>query len=170
MAREHTDLGKWSLPGVPHKGWSFVDIEDLGEPDKICEMCESRLIRYVHYMEHLDYPERLGVGCICAENMEQDYVAPRLREKKLRSAARRRANWARRIWMISQKGNLYMNVGKFNLTAFSTEDEKGRYWKLRVANRVTGHSQFGRRRFPSVEAAKLAGFDALAWAKQKLVH
>jgi hypothetical protein len=43
--------GKWSQPGVPHKGWVCVDIEDLGEPSLTCEMCESQNIRYVHYME-----------------------------------------------------------------------------------------------------------------------
>jgi hypothetical protein len=32
--------GKWIQPGVPHKGWTCVDIEDLDAPDSICEMCE----------------------------------------------------------------------------------------------------------------------------------
>ena len=54
-------------------------------------MCEHAEIRFVHYMEHKDYPEVLGVGCICASNMEEDYTAAAEREQELRSRARRRA-------------------------------------------------------------------------------
>lgn len=43
--------GKWSAAGVPHRGWHCVDIEDLGEPQAECEMCESQTIRYVHHIE-----------------------------------------------------------------------------------------------------------------------
>ena len=44
--------GKWSRVGVPHKGWTCVNVEDLGEPEAVCEMCEIQQIRYVHWMEH----------------------------------------------------------------------------------------------------------------------
>jgi len=40
--------GKWSQAGVPHRGWTCVDIDDLGEPSATCEMCETQEIRYVH--------------------------------------------------------------------------------------------------------------------------
>ncbi len=56
--------GKWSVPGIPHKGWHCVDIEDLGSPQETCEMCESMSIRYAHRMEHPDYPGSLLVGCV----------------------------------------------------------------------------------------------------------
>lgn len=62
--------GKWSQPGLPHRGWHCVDIEDLGEPQVECEMCESQTIRFVHHMEHPDYSQVLEVGCICAGHME----------------------------------------------------------------------------------------------------
>jgi hypothetical protein len=58
--------GKWREPGVPHRGWSCVDVEDLGQPDATCGMCEVQVIRYVHTLEHPDYPEALHVGCVCA--------------------------------------------------------------------------------------------------------
>ena len=54
--------GKWSEAGVPHRGWICVDIEDLGEPQMVCEMCESRRIRYVHHMQHPQFREVLAVG------------------------------------------------------------------------------------------------------------
>ena len=70
--------GKWGQLEVPHTGWTCVSVDDLGAPDAVCEMCETQEIRYVHHMEHPDYRESLGVGCICAETMEDDYEAPRL--------------------------------------------------------------------------------------------
>jgi hypothetical protein len=54
-----TQRGKWSQVGVPHKGWRCIDVEDLGSPNQVCQMCESREIRFVHRMEHDDYPEIL---------------------------------------------------------------------------------------------------------------
>jgi len=72
---------------VPHRGWICVSVDDLGTPDAVCEMCETQEIRYVHHMEHPDYRESLGVGCICAQHMENDYEAPRRRERTLRNAA-----------------------------------------------------------------------------------
>ena len=66
---QHTTHGKWSQPEVPHRGWSCIGTDDLEEPSQLCEMCESVEIRYVHFMKHPNYPETLGVGCICAEHM-----------------------------------------------------------------------------------------------------
>jgi hypothetical protein len=40
--------GKWSEPGVPHRGWNCIDIHDVGEPSHLCEMCESQMVRYIH--------------------------------------------------------------------------------------------------------------------------
>lgn len=72
--------GKWSVAGVPHKGWICVDIEDLGEPSSECEMCESQTIRYVHHMQHPDYPGVLQVSCVCAGHMEGNLAASRARK------------------------------------------------------------------------------------------
>ncbi len=83
MSSEHTNRGKWSQPDVPHKGWTCVGIEDLETPAFICEMCESVEIRYIHFMEHSNFSEILGVGCVCAEHMEGDYVRPREREQRI---------------------------------------------------------------------------------------
>lgn len=165
---QHTSRGKWSQPGVPHRGWMCVGVEDLEEPAQLCEMCESVEIRYVHFMEHPDYPETLGVGCICAEHMESDYVNPRRREKQLRSKGRRRLTWANRQWRMSAKGNPYLNTEGFNLTVFQTADRRGRFWGLRVTHRNSGTSQLGRRRYASEADAKKAALDALIWAKEHL--
>ena len=94
--------GKWRQRDVPHRGWTCEDIEDLGATTAVCEMCEVTPIRYVHYLTHPDFGVGgLGVGCVCAEKMEQDYVRPRERERTLRNAAARKRRWLTRNWRIS---------------------------------------------------------------------
>ena len=164
----HTNRGKWSQAGVPHRGWSCVQIEDMEEPTQLCEMCESVEIRYVHFMEHPDYSETLGVGCVCAEHMEDDYENPRRRETALRSKAQRRKTWSKRQWRISYKGNTYLNTEGFNLTICPNADFNGPYWRVRVTHRESRQSQLGHRRHPTKDAAKNAALDALIWAKDNL--
>ncbi len=160
----HTDRGKWSQAGVPQKGWSCVGVEDLGEPSQLCEMCESISIRYAHYMEHPNYPDVIAVGCVCAEHLEQDYIRPRERESRLKNAARRRKAWSERTWNISAKGNSYLNTDGFNITVFYGHNS----WHLIVRNRETDKAQKGSKGYPTEEAAKMAAFDALIWAKENL--
>jgi hypothetical protein len=168
MTGGHTNRGKWSQPGVPHKGWICVGDEDLGEPSEFCGMCESVEIRFVHFMEHPDYADILGVGCICSEHMAEDYVGPRLREAKLLSRVRRRKTWVKRPWKTSAMGNSYLNTEGFNLAVFKRLDPTGEHWALKVTHRESGQSQFGKRRYFSEEAAKSAALDALIWAKDHL--
>ncbi len=165
----HTNRGKWSEAGVPHRGWQCVGIEDLGEPNQLCEMCESADVRYVHYMEHSNFDGTLSVGCVCAEHMEGDYVHPKLREKKLRNATQRRKTWGRRTWRTSSKGNAYLNTEGFNITVFKQSGSRECvFWGISISNRATNKSQFSRREYPSEEAAKTAALDALLWAKDNL--
>jgi hypothetical protein len=108
--------GKWCQPAVPHKGWTFVGFDDLGEPSAICEMCETQTIRYVHYMEHPNYPQQLGCGCVCAGRMEEDYEGARRREAVFRSVTARRHGWLSRKWRMSSKGNPYINAPEGRVT------------------------------------------------------
>lgn len=160
----HTSRGKWSQPGVPHKGWTCVGVDDLEEPSQECEMCESVDIRFVHYMEHPDYPGTLGVGCICAEHMEDDYVRPREREAGIRLIARRRRTWADREWRVSQLGNPFINTEGFNLTVFQNGDG----FQISVSRRGTDKRQNGHKSYPSKIEAKAAALNALIWAKTHL--
>jgi hypothetical protein len=167
MAGQHTNRGKWSQAGVPHKGWSCTGIEDLGEPAATCEMCEAVEIRYVHHMEHPDFPEMLGVGCVCAEHMEDDYVGPREREATLKKASRRRVTWAKRTWSLSLRGTVYLNTEGFNLQVYHASGSPSG-WRIAVVNRVTSRRQEGRKIYASPEDAKRAALDALLWAKDRL--
>jgi hypothetical protein len=121
--------GKWAQAGVPHKGWTCVDTDE-NEDMQTCEMCEVMSIRYIHIMQHPDYPDVLEVGCVCAENMEGDYVGPRRREAKLKQ----RQRWIAREWRESRAGNEYLNARGFNVVVFP----RGTRWGARVEDRETG--------------------------------
>jgi hypothetical protein len=154
--------GKWSQAGVPHKGWSCIGFEDLGQPELVCDMCERQEIRYVHYMEHPDYPETLSCGCICAGHMEEDVVAAQRRESRAHSSRQRRARWlGRQGWRLSVKGNRYIRVDGYRITVFKRD---GGY-KAVISRPATGFTHFGRRTFPTEAAAQLACFDALEFLK-----
>jgi hypothetical protein len=127
-------------------------------------MCEIHEIRYVHHMQHPDYPDVLGVGCICAEHMEEDYEAPRRRERHLRNAAQRRSRWLARKWKKSVKGDAYVDVDGFNLTVFPTH---GGGWGGRIADRKSDRSITSRRRHTTEDQAKLAAFDAMIFLKNE---
>ena len=156
--------GKWSRVGVPHKGWMCVNVEDLGEPEAVCEMCEIQQIRYVHWMEHPDFSEVLAVGCICAGHMENDYEAPRKREYGLRNAAQRKRRWLNRIWRVSLRGNTYLNTDGMNIVVYEKNDNS---WGARIKDRTSGESISSRCRYTSEDAAKLAAFDVMIFLKQK---
>ena len=155
--------GKWSKPGVPQKGWLCTGIEDLGAPNKVCEMCETQRIRYVHYMEHPAYPDTLGVGCICAGHMEQDHEAARNRERSIKSSAHRRSKWLKRKWKESARGNPYINTDGFNIVLY----KQGRQWSGTITNRQTEEKHHARRRYDTLDQAKLAAFDGMIFLKQR---
>jgi hypothetical protein len=156
--------GKWEKKGVPHKGWECINYNDLGSPSAVCEMCETQEIRYVHYMQHDNYPEILGVGCVCAEHMEQDYEAPRKRELVLRAVAGRRGRWLTRKWQTSSRGNSYLNVDGFHITIFRKSDGT---WGGVLKEIVTGREVISHRTYYSEDHAKLGAFDGMIFLKNE---
>jgi hypothetical protein len=155
FAKRH---GKWSQVGVPHRGWTCVDVGDLGSPDAECEMCETTSIRYVHYMEHPNYPDRLGVGCICAGNMEGSLRASRARESAMKSRASKRERWLTRTWKTSTKGNLTIVSDGYRVTVY----RRGAGWGCTVAARDDSEVQHSKRNYETQAEAQLAGFDQIS--------
>ncbi len=92
-----------------------------------------------HVMEHPDYPELLHVGCVCAEHMEEDYVRPKEREKRLKRVARRRPAWARREWQMSRQGNPYINTGRVQTTPDGVPRKAASGWRSPTARRRVAH-------------------------------
>lgn len=148
--------GRWNIPGVPHKGWTCGDVEDLrgdAGPDEYipgtCEMCGNSGLRFVHHMTHLEH-DGLGVGAICAEKMSEDYVGPREREQKLMNKAGMRSRWLGRAWRRSAKGNPYLRLEGYVVGVYT-----GKYgrWGWRIG------SDFGKTWHDTEDAAKLALFE-----------
>jgi hypothetical protein len=160
---ETAGTGKWKLPGVPHRGWHCVNVEDLGKPTQTCAMCERKEIRYVHYMAHADYHDILACGCFCAGRMAEDYDGARAREVMLRNAASRRRRWLSRQWRKSGKGNDFLNTADgYNVVVYPGG---AAIWTYFVKNRTTEETFKPRRPFESNDSAKLAAFDTLIWMK-----
>lgn len=154
-------LGKWGDPRVPKRGWTCVGTEDLGEPSRECEMCETVTIRYVHTMSHPKYPHELECGCVCSGHMEEDLRAARVRETAIRNRAARRRNWPKlKAWHLSRSGNLTIEKDGCRVTVFEREGS----YKI-SAGRVGTEPRFGRKTYPSKGAALLASFDAFMWAR-----
>lgn len=149
--------GKWSASGVPHKGWQCVDVEDLGEPQAECEMCESQVIRYVHHMEHPFYPDELAVGCVCAGHMEEDLAGARKREATMRNRASKRARWLTRAWRRSAKGNPTLKADGFRITVYP----RGGGFGATVAAVDDSAVHHARRNYSTSNRAKLAAFDLI---------
>ena len=162
--KESCGTGKWCVEGVPHRGWTCLGVEDLGEPSFTCEMCEMVTIRYVHTMAHPAYSDTLDVGCICAGHMEGDQQAAVVRETEFKNRAARRRNWTRRKWRVSRNSNHFLNVNGFNIVVFPHDN----HWAGRIENRQTGEVLFSKRRYLHANAAKLAAFDAMEMMMKKL--
>jgi hypothetical protein len=152
----------WKIPGMPHRGWTLVDVEDLGEPDHTCEACGKTEIRYVHTIEHPEF-RNLDVGCVCAEHLTEDYVNPRRLERELKGQAARRdrraayrrgvrRRWPGMHWRESAKGNPWLKVDDVPIVVFPAE---GGY-------RCLVGDVFGIRTYATLDEAKqacLVGFE-----------
>ena len=149
----------WDRRGVPHKGWRCVRCDDLGQAVGQCQMCGKEEIRYVHHMEHDEYDETVGVGCVCAGKMEDDYARPKMREQRMKNKASRRQRWLARKWRESSKGNDYINAEGLNVVVFPYKrgPATGK-WGYRI------DGQFGKRAFATADEAKLAAFEEF-WAR-----
>lgn len=153
-----TCRGKWSQPGVPHKGWRCIGTIDLGEDDhearEVCEMCECTEIRFVHEMAHDNFPEVLRVGCICAGHMESDLVSAERRDSDMRSRAAKRRRWLTRKW--KRRGRTQsISADGYTVTVYPFDD----HYAATVAGQ--GWWRRSQRHYATADAAKLAAFDVI---------
>jgi hypothetical protein len=105
-------------------------------------------------MEHPDYPDMLGVGSVCAGNMEEDYAAAQERERRAISIATRRKRWMEAEWRESARGNAFINRDGFNIVLYL---RSGR-WAYRIEESQT-EEQWSVSGFASKDDAKLAAFN-----------
>jgi hypothetical protein len=134
----------------------WVDVEDLEEPAATCEMCESQVIRFVHCMEHPDYPSVLRVGCICAGHMEGDVEAAKRREASMRSRASKRKRWLGRTWRTSKVGNPWILADGYHVVV----DPEGSGWGAKISS--GDYERRSKRYYATADLAKLAAFDVIS--------
>jgi hypothetical protein len=141
-----------------------VGVEELDELD-ICQMCGSAEIRYAHHMSHPNYPTELIVGCHCAEHMEEDYVAPRAREARLRNATAAKQRWLSRNWRTSVKGNSFLKTRDgFHVVVWQTHDGS---WGGKVTDLQFEQELTSKRRHQTPDAVKMAAFAAIQILKER---
>ena len=150
--RAKTSSNLWKHEDVPHSGWHCVDVEDLGAPVGICEMCGYQIIRYAHYMEHPEYGG-LVCGCICAGRMEGDIEGAKRRENELKNRLARRVSFFKRKWKVSANGNDYLKLDD-HLVVICRALSRG-MWKFAIDN------VFSEKAYETKERAKAAAFDQL---------
>lgn len=151
--------GLYSEPNFPHKGWREVDCEDLGKGNsEICEACEQQDIRFVHILEHDDYSGQIRVGCICAENLTEDYAS----KEHEKNAKKRRTFINSPRWKKSRNGNDTIKYEGYRITVFQKES-----WNFSIANiRENGKPVFGQKQgYSTSEEAKKEAYKKLQLIK-----
>ena len=149
--------GKWKIKGIPRSGWKCIDIQDLGKPSLLCQMCEHEKIRFAHYMQHQNYREVLIAGCICAGNMEGDLARAKERDAFMKSRMNKRKNWLSKKWKTSKKGNQYIKSGGFIVVL----KKDNVLWSAYVKNENEGFYKWSSRKSADINEMKLAAFDCL---------
>lgn len=152
---------RWDRVGLPHKGWRYVGIEDLGEevmegediPYEKCEMCGNENIRYVHILSHPEYKEEIRVGCVCASKMTENYTDPGRNEKELLNRSKRRTSFLRREWKKTDKGFTLRYKGE-NITIVLS-----RYGLWGVVFQNQWRWEYHGKKIRDVKTAKLVAFD-----------
>jgi hypothetical protein len=161
--------GRWSRPGIPHKGWLCCDVEDHLEPTEVCEMCGQTDVRFLHVMTHAEHPGELRVGCVCAGKMEENYAAAQDRERQARNKASRRARLVERYrmarvfwgmpwvgWVRSERGNYWRPIHGRLLSVYGQDAGAGvTTWKWVYGDR------FDRSSYATDKEAMTASFDQL---------
>lgn len=143
----------WTNPGIPHKGWTCLEIHDIGTASSACGMCGNEQVRFIHTMRHPDYDGVLEVGCICAEKMSDDYIMPKYRERQLRNKATKKDKWLDRKWRPNNKGS-YLKAQGHTVVVFMSGPDK---WGF-VVDGIRAPNYYD-----SPEEAKLDSFEVF-WA------
>ena len=156
-------MARWSKKGLPHKGWRYVGVEDLGEGlapgERIeyeqCEICGNEKIRYVHILTHPEVDGELRVGCDCASKLTDDYVDPQQRERDLKNRLNRKKNFAKQDWYVHPRsGNLVLPYKGDYLTII-----KSKYGNLGIAYKSNYVWKYRGKNIYDMETAKQAAFE-----------
>lgn len=104
--------GLFSQEGFPHRGWEYVDCEDLEYDREWCEACETQEIRYVHILKHPNYGQKIRVGSECAKKLCENYDSSEI--ERVTKQKYKFLNSPR--WKISMKGNPHIKRDGYHIT------------------------------------------------------
>lgn len=159
-------MGLSSVPGVPHKGWSLVDVIDSRDDEgtdfddyESCEFCDQEHIRYVHVLSHREYPDTMRVGCICSCHLTEDYVNPKRREREVRNLAAKRKRFVTTNWGRNRYGGETKEVDGYRITVSQKRD----------GFRIWINGKEGSRFYAAAEIAKATAFDTVRKLEAKRV-
>ena len=153
----------WDKTNIPHKGWRYVGMEDLGENrvfgDEIeyeqCEMCGNEKIRYVHILKHPECDNEIRVGCVCASKMINDYVYPQEQERNLKNRINRKRNFLKHEWSYKPStGNYTLRYKGENITIMKSRDGG---WGVIFQGECRW--QYNGKKISDLPTAKLVAFD-----------
>jgi hypothetical protein len=160
-------MGLRSAPGVPHKGWTLVDVIDARDDEGIdfdeyesCEYCDHESIRFVHVLSHPEYAGPMRVGCVCSCHLTQDYVNPKRREREVRNLAAKRKRFVTKKWDWNRFGGETKELDGYRVTV-SRKKEGFRLW-------INGKE--GSRFYSEASDAKAAAFDAVRKFEAKRIN
>lgn len=153
--------GLWGNPEFPKDGWRCVGVEDLGQPNHICQACASARVRFVHYLVH---PRHAGAplvaGCVCAGFLIGDEAHAASLDAMMRSRAGKRARWLSRHWRRGRRtGNAWLRADGFTITVYPSPDGAWSATVSRERDALVRHL-YGVGR--SSDAAKLRAFDLVS--------
>ena len=92
--------------------------------------------------------------------MEGDIAGARQREAEFKNRQVRRANFLKKEWKQSKKGNEYLKIDNHVIVLYHNT-ENGNNWKYSIDN------QFCHNRYTTRERAVMGAFDALEAVREK---
>lgn len=172
-------MGKfiWNRQGLPHKGWSCVNVVDSGHASSKCEMCGNSNLRYIHFLEHDEYDGQLKVGGECSQKLAENYSTASSVEEYTRRYPKEQAKWPSK-WKTSRKGNIYFIENEYPrerlVTIYPDKQNRSRY-KYSIVDKeystvdygegpeqeVDERKQFSKESYSSITEAQCAVFDKL---------
>jgi len=128
----------------------------MGEFYEKCQACGKDHVRFIHIMEHPEYPKSLRVGSVCAEHLEDNSDAPNERERKIISRQKLKMNFPSKDWKYNKNGNLYLIYnGKF-ITIMKSKNNSSEYGIMYDGKY---YSEYNGKKFKNLTEAKLAAFE-----------
>lgn len=152
-------------PEPPQDGWWLRRWEDLGADPAFWIRCDNKCghrLRYVHFLNHHDWPGCIKVGCCCAAKLSSDYDPTEYERRMISLAKREQLFVTSPRWRVSKKGNPWLKAGKRIVTIFS----KGPWWFACIAKKGEPQPSWGND-FLSIEAAKRWAFRRLEELKEE---